>query len=309
MKTKQFNLSSSAQKYLPFLCLIIIAGIFAIGFGNSLFTSRSLINELFTMILGTTGLTFLLSQGCLDFSIASNVALCCLVAAKVSQVSAYLSLPAAIITGIGVGLVIGFIHAFLKVDSFIVSLSVSFILGGVVDTILKMGPAGCRFEMLKWNSISLRIIVAVAVVVIGYIVFEKTRVGKEGKLVGSNPLFAQLCGINVRWVKIRGFMIMGGICGLVAFFSLIRSGTASTTTGTGFEVNSLNALLLGGMAITGGTTSRFRSAILGALILGILTVGMSLANVSSINQQMVEGFVYLFAICMTFDRKGMVVIK
>ena len=104
-------------------------------------------------------------------------------------------------------------------------------------------------------------------------------------------------------------MIMGGICGLVAFFSLIRSGTASITTGTGFEVNSLNAILIGGMAIVGGTTSKYRSAVIGALILGILTVGMSLASVSSLNQQLVEGFVYLFAICMTFDRKGMAVVK
>ena len=309
MKTKQLNLSAVSQKYLPFLCLMIIVGIFFVNFGGSLFTSKSLVNELFTMLLGTTGLVFLLSQGCLDFSIASNVAMCCFVAAKASQISAYISLPAAIVTGILIGAVIGIVHGVLKVDSFIASLSVSFILGGVVETFLKNGSVSCQFDMLKWNSIPLRIAVAVIVVIIGYIIFEKTRIGKECKLVGANPVFAQLCGLNVKWVKIRGFMIMGAICGLVAFFSLIRSGTASTTTGSGFEVNSLNALLLGGMAITGGTTSRFRSAILGALILGILTVGMSLGNVSSMNQQMVEGFVYLFAICMTFDRKGMVVIK
>lgn len=309
MKNKKLDVSNIAQKYLPFLCLVIVIGIFQMLLGGAVFTSKSLINELFTMLLGTAGMVFLLSQGCMDFSLASNVAFSCIVAAAASQISPYLALPAGIITGICIGVIIGILHAVFKVDSFIASLSVSFILKGIVDALLINGSMSCPFEMLKWNSISLRIIVACIVVVISYIVFEKTRIGKEAKLVGGNPVFAQRCGINVKWVKIRAFMIMGAICGLVAFFSLIRSGTASRTTGTGFEVNSLNALLIGGLAITGGPTSKFRSAILGALILGILSVGMSLANVSSMDQQLIEGLVYLVAICMTFDRKGMAVIK
>lgn len=309
MEKKQLDLSKMARNFLPFLCLVIVIGIFQIILGGSVFTSTSLINELFTMILGTTGMVFLVSQGCLDFSVASNVAFSCIVAAAASQIAPALSLPAAILCGIAIGAIVGIVHAVLKVNSFIASLSVSFILGGIVDVILANGSMSCPYSMLKWNSIPLRIAVAAAVAVIGFFVFEKTRVGKESKLVGGNPEFAQNCGINVKWVKIRGFMIMGAICGLVAFFSLIRSGTASTTTGTGFEVNSLNAVLIGGLAISGGPTSKFRSAVIGALVLGILSVGMSLASVSSINQQLVEGIVYLLAICLTFDRKGMLVIK
>lgn len=309
MNAKQIDVAKIVRKYLPFLCLAIIIVICGSVNGMSMFSSKSLINELFVMILGTTGMAFVVSQGCMDFSIAQNVAMCCIIAAQVSQFNMYLSLPVAVLCGVAIGGIIGIIHAIFKVNSFIASLSVSFILGGMVKNLLKNGSVNCQFQMLKWNSIQLRIIVAIAAIVIGFLVFEKTRVGKECKVVGANPEFARLSGINVKWVKIRGFMIMGGVCGLVAFFSLIRSGTASITTGTGFEVNSLNAILIGGMAIVGGTTSKYRSAVIGALILGILTVGMSLASVSSLNQQLVEGFVYLFAICMTFDRKGMAVVK
>ncbi len=309
MKNKKLNVSNLSQKYLPFLCLVIVIGIFQFILGGGVLTSKSFINELFTMVLGTSGMVFLLAQGCMDFSIGANVAFSCIVAASASQIHPYLALPAGLLSGICIGAIIGFFHAVLKVDSFIASLSVSFILKGIVDSILVNGSKSCPFEMLKWNSIPLRIVVACVVVVICYFVFEKTRIGKEAKLVGGNPVFAQQCGINVKWVKIRAFMIMGAVCGLVAFFSLIRSGTASRTTGTGFEVNSLNALLIGGMAISGGPTSKYQSAVLGALILSILAIGMSLANVSSINQQLVEGLVYLVAICMTFDRKGTAVVK
>lgn len=310
MKTITENINVLAQKYLPYICLVLVVIIFQIWSGGSLLTSKSLINEVFTMILGTTGMVFLLSQGCLDFSIGANVAMCCIVVAKISQINPYISPVAGIIMGIIVGFIVGFIHAVLKVNSFIASLSVSFILRGLVEVVLqKGGSLSCPFEMLKWNSIPLRIITAAVVAVAGYIVFEKTRIGKECKVVGANPAFAEQVGINVTWVKIRGFMIMGAICGLVAFFTIIRSGTASASSGSGFEVNTLNALLIGGLAITGGATSRFRSAVIGALILGCLSIGMSLAGVSSLNQQTVEGFVYLIAICMTFDRKGMIIIK
>lgn len=309
MDVKKIDYMDVIRKYLPFLCLILVVVIFQIWSGGKLLSSKSLINEIFTLVLGTTGMVFLLSQGCMDFSIASNVAICCIVAARFSQINPVLSLPAGIIMGMLVGLCVGVLHAVFKVDSFIASLSVSFILTGVVENLLQNGSISCPFEMLKWNSLSLRIVVAVIVVVVGFLAFEKTRIGKESKIVGANPIFANQVGIHVKWVKIRGFMIMGAICGIVAFFGLIRSGTASTSTGAGFEVKTLNALLIGGMAISGGATCKYRSALLGALILACLSLGMSLANVSSLNQQVVEGLVYLAAICMTFDRKGMVVIK
>lgn len=239
MERKRIDYKEAVKKYLPFLCLFLVVVIFQIWSGGKLLTSKSLINEIFTLVLGTTGMVFLLSQGCMDFSIASNVAVCCIAAARFSQINPYLGLPAGIIMGMLVGLCIGIIHAVFKVNSFIASLSVSFILSGIVENLLQNGSMSIPFEMLKWNSLSLRIVVAVLVIIIGFLVFEKTRIGKESKIVGANPIFANQIGINVKMVKIRGFMIMGAICGIVAFFILIRSGTASTSTGEGFEVNTM----------------------------------------------------------------------
>lgn len=297
------------RELLPFICLALVVLIFGLWSGGKLFSSKSLIMELFTLIVGTCGMVFVLSQGCLDFSIASNLALCCIVGAHASHIHKFLSIPACILTGVLVGLVVGVIHAYLKVDSFIASLSVSFILTGVVEYLLSEGSASCDFSMLKWDSYTLRIIVAVVIIVLTYLLFEKTRIGKENKIVGSNIVFAEHIGINVKWVKIRGFMIMGALVGIAAFFAMIRSGTASTSTGAGFQVNTLNALLIGGMAISGGTSSKHRSAIFGALILACMSIGMSMANLSSNLQQLIEGFVYLTAICLTFEKNGRQVMK
>ena len=164
-------------------------------------------------------------------------------------------------------------------------------------------------HMTKLDSVTLRLITLSAIMIIGYLFFEKSKVGKECKIVGANPEFARQNGISVTWVKIRGFMIMGVMCAIVAIFALLRAGTASSSTGAGFTVNALNALLIGGMPITGGATSRFRSAIIGSIIMAVLSFGMNLWGLGTLAQQVVQGFVFLFAISMTFDRQNATVIK
>ncbi len=292
--------------------LIIVIAFFEIVNGGQLITTRSinsLINELFAMALATSGLVFLLAQNCLDFSASGLIVLSAAVAARAGAISPYLVLPVAILTGLLLGLCNGFLHAVCKIGSFIATLSVSFICSGVAILVLERGSLTIPMEMLSWDSRTLRIIVMLIFMIGGYILFEKTKIGKHAKIVGANPEFARQSGISVVKVKIRSFMMMGAICGLIAFFALIRSATASTSTGASVTVNAVNAILIGGMPIIGGMSSKFKSAILGSCIMAVLNIGMSVWGLSAVTQQCVKGVVFLFAIYMTFDRKGSMVVK
>lgn len=308
----KWNWKSKLQEFLPFICLILFIVIFQIGTNGRLLQFKSLknmVNDIFTLMLGTGGMAFLLSQSCLDFSVAANVAFSCAIGAFAANINPVLALPAALIAGTFIGFLNGVLHGVLKVQSFIATLAMSFVLKGVTTLLLGSGSMSVPFSMLKWNSTGLRLAVILIVAVMGYIIFEKTRIGKEGKIVGTNPEFATQSGISVVKVKIRGFMIMGAICGVVAFFALIRSATASVSSGAGFEVNSLNALLLGGMAISGGANSRFRSAIVGTLVMAVLLTGMNMMGINARMQQIIEGLVFLVAVSMTFDRKNAQIVK
>lgn len=309
---KQAAFKERLQELLPFLCLIVFLVVFQIGSGGRLLQLKSLksmINDVFTLMIGTTGMTFLLSQGCLDFSIGANVALSCTLAAMAANIHPLLALPVALVAGTVIGTVNGAVHAVFQVPSFIATLAVSFVLSGATTVLLGSGSLSVPYSMLTWNSLELRLVVLLLVAVVGYILFEKTRIGKQSKIVGTNPEFAQQSGISIRMVKMRGFMIMGVLCGLVAFFALIRSATASSSTGAGFEVNTLNAMLLGGMAISGGSGSKFRSAVIGTLVMTILLTGMNMMGISARAQQVIEGIVFLAAVSMTFERKNTLVIK
>lgn len=310
MKNKK--ISVRLQKYLPVIGLIVLIILFEILTSGQLFNKRtlnSLINESFTLILGTLAMSFLLSQGCLDFSVSGTIALAAACAARVANINIYLALPTALLVGAGVGLINGIFHGVIGIESFIATLAVSYLSGGLTLIVLNSGSLSIPIEMLDWDSRGLRLALIVAAAIVAYIIFEKTRIGKECKIVGSNPEFALQCGLSVKKIKIRGFVILGAVAGFLAFFAIIRSATASTSTGGGVMVNTLNALLIGGMPITGGENSKIRSAIIGSLIVAVLTIGMGLLGLTAIYQQLVTGLVFLYAIYMTFDRKNTLVIK
>lgn len=307
-----YALKTNVQKYLPYASLIIVIVFFEIVTQGKLLQGRYLISltvEIFTILVGTTGLAFLLAQGCLDFSLTALVCMAAAFAAKSAALNQWLIFPVAVITGLLLGCINGIVHAVFKVNSFIATLAMSFICSGFVMVVLDNGNVSIPHELTKINTVTFRVAVMLIVAVIGYFIFEKTRVGKETRIIGSNPEFARQNGISLTWVKIRGFMIMGGICGIVAIFELLRAGTTSSSTGSGFTVNVLNALLIGGMPIIGGASAKFRSAVIGSIVMAVLTFGMNLWGLEVLTQQFVKGIVFLVAICLTFDRKNMVIIK
>ena len=213
------------------------------------------------------------------------------------------------IVGAVIGLINGVVYAKLRVNPFITTLAMSFMLGGILDTVLAGGSASVPYSMLEWDSTLLRLIVLVVIAVLGYIVFEYGMLGKKCRAIGSNEEAARQSGINTASVKMTAYLITGIMAGLLAFFTLIRTGTASTSTGDGFEMDSMIAILLGGMPITGGTSAKFRAAIVGGLTMTLLTNGMNIVGIDTLVQQFVRGAIFLFAVALTFNRKTMAVIK
>jgi ribose transport system permease protein len=147
------------------------------------------------------------------------------------------------------------------------------------------------------------------VLLIGFIVFNFTEFGKIGRAVGSCEETARLSGVNVILVKFIPFVIMGALVGMLSFFSLIRTGIASNHTGDDLLMDVLNAVLLGGMPISGGASTKYRAVIIGSLTMTILTNGMAMLGVDSFDRQLIKGIVFLLAIALSFDRHNVIVNK
>ncbi len=302
----------NVKDYVPYAGLILLVVFFTLVTSGDIFGERNLstlINEAFMIAISSSVLIFIMSQGFLDLSSGAVVALSAAVGAYAAAVNPWLAIPASVLVGLAVGFANGIAVAKFKVPPFIVTLAMRFLIMGVTTQLLADGGKRVPFKMLNWNSTGLRVVTIVVLLAAGYIVFEYTKLGKMCRAVGANEVMARQSGINVGCIKITGFIIVGAVAGLMGFYSIIRTGAATTQTGLNYEFNAMIALLLGGMPITGGPSSRFRNAVVGGLSMAILSNGMSVWGVNIDIQQAIRGIIFILVIAVTFNRKNIAVIK
>lgn len=302
----------SLQTVFPFLGLAAVLIFFEVFTGGKLFTAKNLkavLNDGLYIIVGSTGYAFLFAMGILDFSIGANMAVSCAVACLAAKINPWLSIPAGILTGMLIAGIMGVVHAKVHVDAFITTLAGQFILNGLVLIVLDNSVQSAPLSMLSWFTLPLKLVLLIGCMAGGYMVLEHSVFGKTCKLIGSCEEAARQTGVNVARYKIAGFLLMGALVGLLGFVSLIRTGTASSKTGSTLMMNVLNAALLGGLPMSGGPTTKFRGVIIGSLTMAFLTSGMTIMGYNVNTQQIVKGLIFLIAISISFDRNNMKVIK
>lgn len=307
-----FNLKAFVKQIIPFLGLLMVVVLFEILSSGKLLSGRNitmLLNQTFTLSLGAIGCSFVIAQGNLDFSLGGIVGIAAATAATVSGAGLLPTILVAVAVGLAIGIFNGSIHAIFGIPAFVVTLAVQFILRGLIVVVTKAGTLPVPFSMYGVDNTPLKFTVLILVFVLGYIVFEYTKVGKQSKAIGSGIPASVQSGVNVKKMKIISFAIVGALSGLCGFFSLIRAGAASTQTGQFFETDVMTALVLGGMPLTGGSSCKIKSAIIGSLILAVLTNGMVLWGINEHMQQLIKGCIFILAVWVSFDKQAKEFVK
>lgn len=307
-----WNLRALLKQFVPFLGLLLVVVLFEILSDGKLLSSRNmtmLLNQAFTLSLGAIGCAFVIAQGNLDFSLGGIVGITAAIAASAAGISPVLSVIVAMAAGLIIGMFNGSIHAYFGIPAFVVTLAVQFILRGLIVVVTKAGTLPIPFTMYAIDSTGLKFTVLLVTFLVGYVVFEYTKVGKQSKALGSGIAASAQSGVNVRKMKIVSFAIVGALSGLCGFFSLIRAGAASTATGQFFETDVMTALVLGGMPLSGGSSCRIKSAIIGSLILAVLTNGMVLWGINEHMQQLIKGCIFIFAVWISLDKQAKEFVK
>lgn len=296
---------------VPVIVLIVLVIFFEIVSNGRLLSRMNidaLLNSMFSIALGAAGVSFLMAQGNLDFSMGGIVGL----AAALSGFAAWIHPVLSVLVGVGVGaacgLLNGVIHAKFKVSSIITTLSTAFIFRGIQGTLITTGAVSLPASMMFLENTELKVALMAVAFIAGGIFYTRTRVGKYCKAIGSREEASFQSGIKVNKYKIGCFVLSGSVAGLVGFFYLVRAASASANTGSGFEFDVLLAMLLGGMPISGGSSARFRSVIIGSLIMTILSNGMILWGLDSVLQQFIRGIIFLVSVSISFDRRNLTTI-
>jgi ribose transport system permease protein len=300
------------QRLLPFLSLAIL--FIALSIASPYFLTANNLASVArqTAVFNTMalGMTIVIVAGGIDLSVGSILGLSGLVGTMALE--AGYPIFVGVLVGIAVGTVCGFLNGLmitrLRINAFIVTLGTLGIYRGVA-LIISNGlpvhriPSGFAF-LGEGNLLGVPFVVWLLVLcaVATHVVLESTRLGRYAFAIGSNPVAAVYAGIPVAFHTAAVYAIGGALTGLAGMIEASRLMTGQPTAGLGYELEAIAAVVIGGGSLNGGEGSVV-GTLIGAFIMGLLSNGSDLLNISNYWQQVIIGSVIILAVTLDEFRK------
>ena len=263
----------------------------------------------------------------IDLSIGAIVALAGMVAfdlTMISQVPGYVVLPLVLIAATSAGTINGILIVYLRLQPFIATLATLAAYRGLVyaisgrllvpklattpitdpwivgiESYFDIGGALGISDYIKLPWFPLSFFLMIAILIAFQILLHSTKLGRDIYTVGGNQEAARLAGINTRKITVITYAISGFCAGVAALVLVARLTTATEALGTGMELTAISAAVIGGVSLQGGIGSMF-GPVIGAFLLGVVLIGLTLLGASQYVQQILTGAILLAAIC--YDR-------
>jgi ribose/xylose/arabinose/galactoside ABC-type transport system permease subunit len=267
------------------------------------------------------GMTFVILTAGIDLSVGSMLALAGLVGAYVAKGGlesrfavgasveagnpAILAMAAAIAVGAACGALQGFTITRLRVPPFVTTLGGLTAFRGAALWFSEGGPISGFDASYNWwgqgriLSVPVPVVIFLGAAVLAHFVLKFTRFGRYVYATGDNPAAAELIGVPTQRITFSVYVIVGLFTGLAAFLLSARLSSAEAVAGFGLELTVIASVVIGGTSLFGGVGGIF-GTVVGALLIGVLTNGLVLMNVSSFIQQIVIGIILVAAVA--FDQ-------
>ena len=199
---------------------------------------------------------------------------------------------------IGLGLLMGSINAslvsFLKIPAIIATLGTMQIFRGAAWLIKDATVMVSDKTMLALGRgrlvgvVPYSVLIAIVILAITYYILKYTSFGRKVYMVGGNEQASFLSGINSKFVKLMAFIFSGLTAAIAGFLLACQVGAALPQSGAGTEMNTISAVILGGVSLAGGK-GKMSGTILGILILQTINNGLTLLSVNAYYQMVVSG--------------------
>lgn len=304
--------------------LVLVALCMIVGLINPNFLSvrnmaRIANSAAIPLILGL-GVTFVIIMGSIDLSMEGVVAFGAVVLSLLVLNGANtndLGVLAALIvlmSGAAIGFLNGIIHVGFRIPSFMATLGVWFvgvgvanaILGGVTVRVMDQGIRALALE--RFLGMPLAVWLALAALLIAYIIQNHTRLGRYMYAIGGGEDLASLSGINVKRCRVAIFTIAGAFYGLGGIIAAAQQGAGFALIGQGRLFTTITAVIVGGTALMGGKGGVLQTLV-GVLIVMVLSNGMVLMGISPYVQQIVQGVMIIVAVALSVDRTRLGIVK
>ena len=307
------KLASPIQDFgalIALVLLVVVIGVISPEF-RTLSNFLSLLRQSSINGFIAFGMTCVILTGGIDLSVGSVLALSTALCAGfiTNGVPVGLAMVLALIIGTALGAVSGLLVTKGRLQPFIATLITMTVYRGATMIFMDGKPIsnlGDSFTLKvvgkgNFYHIPIPAITFVVMFLIFMFVLEKTTFGRRVYATGSNEQSAKLAGINVNRTKLITYAISGCMSALSGLILLSRLSSAQPTLGSGYELDAIAAVALGGTSMNGGR-GRVWGTFVGILIIAVLNNGLNILGVSSYYQDVVKGIVILIAVLSDRNR-------
>lgn len=265
----------------------------------SLSSTTILSAQFLPLIFAAVAQSIVMLVGGIDLSVGAQISLVMVTFALLARHGMLLALAIAVVVSIVVGAANGLLVSIARLPPIIVTLAASFLWGGAALWIMPQ-PGGSVAQSWVdaynngWHGIAVPGVVVV-VVMLAWVVVRKSRFGLSLYAVGGNSHGAFANGLKVRKIKIGAYALAGVFAGLAGVGLAVQTGTGDPNLGNPYTLNSIAAAVLGGISFFGGV-GKLAGAVMGALVIGVLSNLLLVIGVSPFYQLVLQGAVLIAAI-------------
>jgi ribose transport system permease protein len=288
-----------------FLIMLVVSAIVSDVF----FTSSNLFNlirQVTPVGIISMGMLLVILSGGIDLSVGSVVAMSGVLCALFTQTMPLpLAITAALVSGILVGSLSGYLVSIHKMAPFIATLALMSIVRGIGFISSKGAPilvsenASALTDFGSGNTLGipnpaliLFLVFAITSVLLKYNVFGRIVIA-----IGSNEEAVRLSGIKVSTYKFSVYAITGSLSAIAGIITTARTAVGSPVMGVGMELDVIATVVIGGASLSGGKGSAINT-LLGVLILGMIGNIMNLMIIPSYLQQIIKGLIIIAAVLL-----------
>lgn len=306
MKNKKLNLQSLTL-YIGAVFIIFVFTVLCQINGKGFLTVsniQNIITQSSVIALVAIGESIVILTGGIDLSVGSTVGFVGIFGGLLIQWGTPVGLACLISIAVGglFGLFNGLLVSFGKVPAFITTLGTMEVIRGVTLLINNGQPVAGFPDSLGqitntelFGGLPISIIYVFVLYALMILTLTSTRFGKHIYAIGGNAHAAKLSGVKTRKVELLVYVIGGVFAAIGGVFLLSRLAYADPNAGSGYEMDAIAAVVLGGMAMSGGK-GKLINTLVGALILGTLKSGLQILNVATYYQTIIIGLAIIIAV-------------
>jgi ribose transport system permease protein len=292
--------------YAALAILIVVFAILSPAF-LTVTNGINILQQTSTIGIMALGETLVILAGGIDVSVGAVLGLGGMVSAMAIRdlgASPLVAMGLGTLSGVVVGLINGVIITRLRINPFITTLAMLSVVRGVVYIISNQYnvniPDGSGFLVLgrgHVGHIPISVLVFALLLAALWLMEQRTTIGRSIHALGGNQAAARLCAVPLAAIRTTTYAISGACAALAGVIITSQVGLAVPYQGTGYELDVIAAVVVGGVALTGGTGSVLVGA-LGSIFIGVLLNGMALINVPAIWQMVIQGAVIITAVAL-----------